>query len=93
MDARAPNEVKSWIERQTRWDFDRIITSHFASPIAATLNNFRSAFDYFFEVEEKNIDSSIKCQDWNLLDSINQFVAKTNAGAPVSFDFTRGCSR
>lgn len=93
VDARAPNEVKSWIETQTTWDFDRIITSHFASPIAATPDNFRSAFDFLFEEEEKNIDSSIKCQDWNLLDSINQFVAKTNAGAPATFDFTRGCSR
>ncbi|GFH48819.1 hypothetical protein CTEN210_05295 [Chaetoceros tenuissimus] len=93
VDARAPNEVKSWIETQTTWDFDRIITSHFASPIAATPDNFRSAFDYLFEEEEKNIDSSIKCQDWNLLDSINKFVAKTNAGAPATFDFTRGCSR
>lgn len=83
--SRAPNEVKSWKETQTTWDFDRIITSQFASPISATPENFRSA--HLFLVEEKSIDSSIKCLDWNLLDSINHFVAKTNAGAHVIHDF------
>jgi hypothetical protein len=39
----------------------------------------------------KNSLPPIACQDWELLDSINQFIAKYNAGEPAVFDFQRGC--
>jgi len=36
-DARAPDEVQAWIDDiATKFDFDRILTSHFASPIVAS---------------------------------------------------------
>jgi hypothetical protein len=97
VDARAPDAVRQWIQEQTtsgQWEFDRIITSHFASPIQATPANVRAAFDYLFVEDVDKLDSSlppVACKDWELLDSINQFVAKTNAGAPAVFDFQRGC--
>jgi hypothetical protein len=96
VDARAPDAVREWIQEQTsgQWEFDRILTSHFASPIEATPANVRAAFDYLFTEESKNLDSSlppVACKDWELLDSINQFVAQTNAGAPAVFDFQKGC--
>lgn len=97
VDARAPDAVRNWIQEQTtNWEFDRIITSHFASPIQATPANVRSAFDYLFAEDVDKLDASlppVACNDWELLDSINQFVAKTNAGAPAVFDFQRGCRR
>ena len=95
VDARAPNAVREWIQEQTnQWEFDRILTSHFASPIQAGPGNVRAAFDYLFVDDSNKLDSSlppVACKDWELLDSINQFVATTNAGAPATFDFQKGC--
>lgn len=101
VDARAPDAVREWIQQQTTttttsWDFDRIISSHFASPIQATPADLRAAFDYLFTDDLSKLDASsglppVACQDWELLDGINQVVAKTNAGAPAVFDFQRGC--
>jgi len=95
VDARAPDAVREWIQQQTtQWEFDRIITSHFASPIQATPVDVRNAFGYLFSEDPSKLDASlppVACQDWELLDGINQFVAKANAGAPAVFDFQRGC--
>jgi hypothetical protein len=97
VDARAPDAVRAWIQEQTsKWEFDRILTSHFASPIQATPANVRAAFDYLFVEDGDKMDASlppVACKDWELLDSINQFVVQNNAGAPTVFDFTKGCGR
>ena len=76
-----------------KWDYDRVITSHFASPIKATPMDVRAAFDYLFEdTSSSSINlPPIACKDWELLDSINQFIAKYDAGEPVVFNFQRGC--
>jgi hypothetical protein len=95
VDTRAPDTVREWIQEQTtQWNFDRILTSHFASPIQAGPANVRAAFAYLFDSEDRKLDKSlppVACKDWGLLDSINQFVAKTNVGAPAVFDFQKGC--
>jgi len=106
VDARAPNAVRDWILEQTtpvttddgihKWDYDRIITSHFASPVAATPADVRACFAYLLEDDIVKLQSDTKlppiaCQDWELLDSINQFIAEYNAGEPAVFDFQRGC--
>jgi hypothetical protein len=105
VDARAPGAVKDWILEQTtttvdpttndrkKWDYDRIITGHFASPIEATPADVRASFDYLFKEDLSGSSSlpPIACRDWELLDSINQFIAKYNAGEPAVFDFQRGC--
>jgi len=79
-------------EKFKRWDYDRVITSHFASPVQATPADVRASFDYLFK---DDLSSSslppIACRDWELLDSINQFIATYNAGEPAVFDFQRGC--
>jgi hypothetical protein len=51
VDARAPTKVKDWIDLQTNgnWNYDRILTSHFASPIMATPADVRATFQYLFE--------------------------------------------
>lgn len=96
VDARAPVAVRDWIQEQTNSKdaFDRILTSHFASPIQATPADLRACFDYLFENDVDKLSTRlppIACQDWKLLDGINQFIAKTNAGEPAIFDFQRGC--
>ena len=98
VDARAPDAVKDWILEQTitsgkSWNYDRVITSHFASPIKATPSDVRASFDYLFKEDLSSSDSlpPIACRDWELLDSINQFIANYNAGEPAVFDFQRGC--
>ena len=105
VDARAPNAVKDWILEQTttttlddttksvqKWDYDRVVTSHFASPIQATPADVRASFDYLFreDLSGSNLPP-IACRDWELLDSINKFIAEYNAGEPAVFDFQRGC--
>jgi hypothetical protein len=43
---RAAQETLAWVDRVSRWDFDRIIPAHFAAPIAANSTEFRRAFDF-----------------------------------------------
>lgn len=99
VDARAPTAVRDWIEEQTngQWKFDRILTSHFASPIEATPADVKASFQYLFDDDISKLQGPnsrlppIACQDWDLLDSINQFIAKTNTGEKATFAFQRGC--
>ncbi len=113
-DARAMVETRAWIDTITSasstsasstdsWKYDRIITCHFASPIAATPAMVRNTFSFLFEQEEtsdttsnKNVIRSrseppIACQDWELLNTLNDVIAQNKLGAPASFDYTRGC--
>ena len=46
-DARSPNEVRSWVGNIVKQNqFDRIIASHFASPMIASPGLFAGAFEY-----------------------------------------------
>jgi hypothetical protein len=103
-DARAPQAVQDWVnEISTKFDFDRIITSHFASPIAATPRDFASCFGYLSLSEDsalfvgktnKNINNNlppITCQDWELLEGLNRVIAENKLGAPATFDFKKDC--
>ena len=47
-DARAPDETRRWVGAIGRWPFRRIVTSHFASPVAATPAEFVGAFGWLF---------------------------------------------
>jgi len=88
-DARAPEKTREWVEKISQWDFDRILTSHFASPIAASKQDFRDAFQYLQGQTDRL--PPIACQDWELLDSLNEVIAKNKLGAPATFDYTKGC--
>ena len=85
--------------------FDRILTAHFASPIQATPNDFQNAFSYLILDDNSQIrngdgsgissnDSSlpqIACQDWELLQTLNNFIDDYQLGAPAVFDYKKGC--
>jgi Domain of unknown function (DUF4336) len=43
---RAPVSTIAWVDRVAEWNFHQIIPCHFDAPIAATPQQFRSAFDF-----------------------------------------------
>jgi hypothetical protein len=96
-DARAPDATREWVSRvSSTWPFDRIVTSHFASPIAAVGRDVREAFAYlFFEAAPPPSGSSrlppITCRDWELLDGLNDFISNQKLGAPAVFDYRSDC--
>lgn len=88
-DSRAPNEVRAWTRSITEMGrFDRVLTAHFASPIAAGPNDFLGAFKY---LDGPTSDPPISCRDWELLDGLNSFIEDTKLGAQVKYDFKQGC--
>ena len=101
-DARAPDAVREWVSkisstngRSSAFDFDRIVASHFASPIAATPFDFAACFSY---LDKNNGGSSsslppITCRDWELLEGLNQAIADNKLGAPATFDYKEDCQR
>lgn len=95
-DARAPDAVRQWVDNIVQNDkFDRIVTSHFASPISASNSLFAKAFAHLDE--NASIESlsaalpPITCHDWSTLDSLNSFIEENKLGAPVVYDFKVGC--
>jgi len=92
-DARAPKEVDEWIAKVAKFDFDRIITSHFASPIAASPKDFAKAFSYLPNGDSRDRAAlpSIACQDWDLLEGLNRVIAENKLGAPATYDYSKGC--
>jgi Domain of unknown function (DUF4336) len=90
-DARAPQAVREWVnEIATRFNFDRIITSHFALPIAATPKDFANCFSYLNDRASRTLPP-IACRDWELLEGLNQAIAENKLGAPASFDYKKDC--
>lgn len=94
-DARAPNEIREWVKQIVGFQrFDRIITAHFASPINAGPKIFAKAFIHLDEVAASGEVFSalpIDCQDWSTLSALNGFIGDNKLGAPVVYDFRRGC--
>lgn len=95
-DARAPNAIRSWVNQIASLKrFDRIITAHFASPINAGPDLFVKAFAHLDENASANELSMalppIACKDWSTLQSLNDFISDNKLGAPVVYDFQRGC--
>ena len=52
-DARAPEAARKWIDTISTWDYNRIVTSHFASPIQLSSQGQRQ------QVVDKNNDVSL----------------------------------
>ena len=98
-DSRSPVQTRKWINDISKWQFDRIITSHFASPISATPTDLKAAFAFLGDepgsAGNQNRGESalppIACQDWELLDGLNDFIATNKIGAPATFDYKSDC--
>mmetsp|Transcript_51618 Transcript_51618/g.85607 ORF Transcript_51618/g.85607 Transcript_51618/m.85607 type:complete len:438 (+) Transcript_51618:3-1316(+) len=88
-DSRAPAAVSEWVEDVAAMGpFDRILTAHFASPIAATSSDLQAAFAF---LRGPVNEPPIECRDWALLDSLNGFIEQNQLGAPLVYDFKAGC--
>lgn len=88
-DARAPDATREWVRSvASMGEFDRILTSHFASPISATPADYVAAFKY---LDGPTNEPPIACSDWSLLDGLNNAIETNKLGAPVVYDFKQGC--
>jgi len=88
-DARAPDAVRAWVrDVAAMGSFDRILTAHFASPIAASPSDLERTFAY---LDGPTADPPIACEDWALLDGLNSAIETNKLGAPVVYDFKAGC--
>lgn len=98
-DARAPEAVRTWVDEIAQWNFDRVISSHFASPVQATPEDVRAAFAYlenagsFSRTTTRGVNGlpPIACQHWELLEGLNQVIAEYKLGAPAVFAYKRDC--
>ena len=61
------------------WDFDRIVTAHFASPFAATPREFKAAFG-------RN-PNGLDARDWRQLDDLNRVIVDNDLGAVIKSDY------
>ena len=78
-DIRAPSETLAWIDDVCRWPFERVVTSHFASPFAASPSEVRRAFGR----NPNNIDA----RDWKQLDELNKVIVDNDLGAVIKGDY------
>lgn len=94
-DSRAPDASLDWVKSISSLKFDRIVTSHFASPINAGPALFTEAFAHLDQDasldELASVLPPISCQDWSTLNSLNEFIDSNNLGAKVVYDFKREC--
>ena len=89
VDARAPEQVRNWANAIATWKFDRIVTSHFASPVVAGPSDFAQAYAYLSG--STGSQPTIVCEDWELLGGLSRFIDEQKLGAPEVFDFRVGC--
>jgi len=79
-DIRAPDETRAWVDDVAKsWDFDRIVTAHFASPFAATPREFKAAFG-------RN-PNGLDARDWRQLDDLNRVIVDNDLGAVIKSDY------
>ena len=82
-DARAPDITRRWVDDVSKWPFDRILTSHFASPVLATPAEFRRAFARLDGPDARGVLKLPRDTDWKPLDDLNDVISTNNLGAPI----------
>ena len=78
-DIRAPSETIAWIDDVCKWPFERVVTSHFASPFAASPSEVRRAFG--------QNPNKIDARDWKQLDELNKVIVDNDLGAVIKGDY------
>jgi hypothetical protein len=74
---RAPQETLEWVEKVSRWQFDRLIACHFDSPVNTSPQEFRQAFAFLeFDV------NSFPEADVQALKTIDRFLYKSGLVPP-----------
>ncbi|MGL5942837.1 MAG: DUF4336 domain-containing protein [Waterburya sp.] len=74
---RAPEDTLRWADAIARWQFTRLISCHFDSPINTTPQEFRQAFA-FLEVDKKNHQiQKLPTADLQTLKNIDALLSKS----------------
>jgi hypothetical protein len=79
---RAPQETIDWANKVASWNFQRIISCHFDSPITASPHQFRQAFA-FLEQKPSMDESVLPEEDFQLLREIDQNLLKFRITPPA----------
>ncbi|WP_026732253.1 DUF4336 domain-containing protein [Fischerella sp. PCC 9605] len=74
----APTQVLNWVVKVTNWDFQRIISCHFDSPIEASPRQFRQAFA-FLEKNPSVSENSSGSDSQPLLEEDLRFIRELEA--------------
>ena len=83
-DARSPEETKRWASSVSEWPFERVISSHFASPIRATPAEFKAAFGAVFgDGSAPRLEEA----DWESLDGLNKLIEDNSLGSPLKASY------
>ncbi|EIE23551.1 hypothetical protein COCSUDRAFT_28911 [Coccomyxa subellipsoidea C-169] len=53
-----PRATREWVEQMAQWDFRRIISAHFNSPVEATPADLRKAFQFVYQMEPADDEDS-----------------------------------
>ncbi len=75
----APTQVLNWADKVASWDFQRIISCHFDSPIEASPRQFRQAFA-FLEKEAFVSEDIFTSESQPLLEEDFRFIKELEAG-------------
>lgn len=78
---RAPQQTLDWVDKVASWDFGRIISCHFDSPVEADAGQFRQAFA-FLENKMDSSSQSLAEKDLELLRNIDQGLVKWSITPP-----------
>ncbi|UBF30359.1 DUF4336 domain-containing protein (plasmid) [Kovacikia minuta CCNUW1] len=93
---RAPIETIRWVNQVANWDFQRIVSAHFDSPIAATPTEFRTAFNFLqtfpTQTDSDGVHSSpaLPEKDFLFLNQIDQTLTKWKLLPPRKLEREEG---
>ncbi|MDJ0583408.1 DUF4336 domain-containing protein [Crocosphaera sp.] len=74
---RSPLDVLIWVDRVTKWGFNRIIPAHFSAPIISKPSQFREAFDCL-----RHPNHNAGNDDFQLIQNIAQSLTKFGVTPP-----------
>ncbi|MGK7883884.1 MAG: DUF4336 domain-containing protein [Crocosphaera sp.] len=74
---RSPLDVLIWVDKVTKWGFNRIIPAHFSAPIISNPSQFREAFDCL-----RHPEHNAGNDDFQLIQNIAQSLTKLGVTPP-----------
>jgi Domain of unknown function (DUF4336) len=79
---RAPKETLYWADKVASWNFQRIISCHFDSPIESQANEFRQAFSFLEKNPSLNLGYPLPEEDFKILKNIDDGLNRFNIVPP-----------
>lgn len=75
---RAPQETLDWVSAIANWNFERIVACHFAAPVYTTPQEFRQAFSFLSNDNQRSLPEA----DLQTLKSIDALLYKSGIVPP-----------